>query len=173
MSKRQKNADKKRLERIRKATRRGAPLAQTPNSVADRQHFIETNMPEALRHLKRAPSGHVIAICDSRDPIGRQIILGGGQTEQQIRAHEASMIGTSLIPTFFISLPVEAAIEVLAHVSPNTSETMEMFSTTHRFIIAITGRGTALRALPTKNGALTPATGTIVVTDGSVAEVPS
>lgn len=138
------------VKRLREATRKLPVMPQAPEAKEDRAHFLEYNIDQALAFARERPPGVVIAICDSRDPLGRAIIRGSGHTEDQIRRTEASMFGQpSLVPTFFIALPRDVAIERFAHTSPNISEAIESLpAATHRIVVAVTANGTTVAGLP-------------------------
>ena len=127
-----------------RAAARSAGLLNNPaGTTEDRTRMLDLNM-ENLRNLHpKIPSDHVLVICDTRDPIAR-IVVTGGKGNSHITQHLMECAIDRVIPTVFLTFPIEFAADFTSFHSPKVSETLESRTATWRYVLVIAGGGTSL-----------------------------
>jgi hypothetical protein len=139
---------------VRAAGRKTGPTSP-PTQAAQRVRVqLLAASQREVHHLSETLDREaVIAICDSRDPVAREWLTRvSGMTEGQIKEREAPMILGRMIPTFFLSVPREQAIDLTALNSPRVSETIETLGATlGRVVLVIAAGGTMLHAIQTRD----------------------
>lgn len=148
------NRHQRRAARAR--TKSDSKSASSPEAVKDRMHFLHCNLGEARVLAKDLPPNQIIAICDTRDPVARRLVACSDLSAEQIRQHEASMMGQPLIPTVIVAVHRDIAVEVLSRSNPSVANSVETAIGDFRVVVAITAGGTTAALVPKENDRNSP-----------------
>jgi len=127
-----------------RAAARSAGLLKDPSGTPeDRQRLLDLNMGKLRNLHQKIPGDHVLVICDTRDAVARTWVTGG-EAKSHITQHVMECALQHVIPTVFLSLPLEFATDLTSFHNPRISETLEDRAPFWRYVIVIAGGGTSL-----------------------------